>query len=396
MSMSYSTQNEIQSNNSWNNREAHRMQHFLINNSNVNNNHRHNNHNGGKDRYKSTHSHYISYRRDNSPNNNQFLSPPNRYRRPSSKYHKSRDHRSKNSTFHRHYSRDKENVLNKSRIYDKDYKSRRNMKDSDEEDSSTFSFHHDDTKQNHRKNNNKEVELETDSNNSSTPNVNLSTSNVMNADTSENDDDDDDNDNNFQLPLTDDTLISDDDEEDTMNTRTVSISKSKSLMRLTSLRRRGLTKLRTGSRSCGSNNEYDNQDENDRFTPKAHSVYTPKHEDDNKFFENENEEEGNRECIKCNSYKSELNILKGVGISSLSMDNLMNLEKELLTSLSRIQSAINDKYRNEKLCIVCQNNLKNCVFRPCGHFSTCAVCSRQLGKCPICMSTIDDKFKIYQ
>ena len=52
-----------------------------------------------------------------------------------------------------------------------------------------------------------------------------------------------------------------------------------------------------------------------------------------------------------------LNVLKGLG-SNLSMDNLMNLEKELLISLSRIQSAINEKYKNEKICIVCQNNLK--------------------------------------
>ena len=443
MSMSYSIQNEdinSNSNISWNNQEPHQTQHLFMSNSSPNNHTHHNyntnqHHNGIKDRksYKSTHANYISYR-NNTGNGNQYLSP-NRYRR-SSKYHNSRDRdqnnnnnnlsRLRNKTFRRQYLRDSDinrerdrdndkykESPSKSRYYDKDHrhrKSRRNMKDSDE-DSSTFSFGADDSKQtlnnnvynNNRKNNNNDIdehkfnrnshqndhELDSDSNNTSSNNLSIS------RDSSENNDDR----NKYNRPLSDSSLISD--EEDTMNVnmRTVSISKSKSLMRVTSKRKNKGLKIRTGSKSC-----YEDDDDRDQqqhiFTPKANSVYTPKNgDDDNKFFEeegNDNNRNRDNECFKCNSYKSELDHFKGIGINNLSMDRLMNLEKELLTSISRVQSAINEKYKNEKLCIVCQNNMKNCVFRPCGHFSTCHICSRQLGKCPICMSTIDDKFKIFQ
>lgn len=446
-SMSYSIQNgdiDSNSNISWNNQEPHQTQHLFLSNSSPNNNHNHihrnnynNNqhHNGIKEKksYKSTHPNYISYRNNNTNNNgNQYLSS-NRYRR-SSKYRDQSNNnnnnnnlsRLRNKTFRRQYLRESDLNINrdrdrdkykeypsKSRYYDKDNRQRklqRNMKDSDD-DSSTFSFGgiNDDSKQtntdnnniynNNRKNTNDEHKfnrnpqnhnhdnLDSDSNNSSS-----SISNDMNGDDSSNDDDPIAN--NHNLPLTDSSLISD--EEDTMNTRTVSISKSMKFTMNTNATKRkhkGL-KIRTGSKSCCDDDE---DREQHIFTPKANSVYTPKaNDDDNKFFEEEGGNNNNNQCLKCNSYKSELDHFKGIGINNLSMDRLMNLEKELLVSISRIQSAINEKYKNEKLCIVCQNNMKNCVFRPCGHFSTCHICSRQLGKCPICMSTIDDKFKIFQ
>lgn len=106
--------------------------------------------------------------------------------------------------------------------------------------------------------------------------------------------------------------------------------------------------------------------------------------------------DGNVECSSCRSHQSKLNQLRGVHAAQLDMGRLMELERELITSLQRVQSAIAQKYENEKLCVVCRRFNKNTVFQPCGHFSSCDECAEHLEKCPICMQSIGQKFKVYQ
>ena len=90
----------------------------------------------------------------------------------------------------------------------------------------------------------------------------------------------DNNKNNYHLELTDDSIITGDDEDD--------------------------------------------QDDQDDHQQHINNLLTPNsRDDDNKTFEIENDSQ----CVKCNSYKLELNQFKGIGINNLSMDHLMNLEK---------------------------------------------------------------------
>lgn len=110
----------------------------------------------------------------------------------------------------------------------------------------------------------------------------------------------------------------------------------------------------------------------------------------------ERKEDGDGKCGECRTHQSKLNQLRGVHVAQLDMPRLMELERELITSLQRVQSAIAQKYENEKLCVVCRRLNKNTVFQPCGHFSSCDQCAEHLEKCPICMQGIGQKFKVYQ
>ena len=102
------------------------------------------------------------------------------------------------------------------------------------------------------------------------------------------------------------------------------------------------------------------------------------------------------ECLECVARKSEIGYLRGVHVAGLGMAKLMALQSELLTALSRVHRAMANQHENEKLCIVCSRFQRDIVFRPCSHISTCAECSKQLQKCPLCQSVVEDKFKVFQ
>lgn len=55
--------------------------------------------------------------------------------------------------------------------------------------------------------------------------------------------------------------------------------------------------------------------------------------------------------------------------------------------------------KDEQLCVICLENEKRYAVIPCGHLCLCVCCAdliRGSGQCPICMTKVDDIYKIYQ
>lgn len=56
---------------------------------------------------------------------------------------------------------------------------------------------------------------------------------------------------------------------------------------------------------------------------------------------------------------------------------------------------------NSKNCCVCLNFQKSCVIYPCGHLALCNYCSKQfkernIKRCPLCSTNIQDIIQTYQ
>lgn len=41
-----------------------------------------------------------------------------------------------------------------------------------------------------------------------------------------------------------------------------------------------------------------------------------------------------------------------------------------------------------QLCIVCYNNARSVIFKPCKHYGVCYGCYKRINKCPICKEPI--------
>jgi hypothetical protein len=45
-------------------------------------------------------------------------------------------------------------------------------------------------------------------------------------------------------------------------------------------------------------------------------------------------------------------------------------------------------------CMVCINNLRDTICRPCGHSSMCHECLKKTKNCPICTTFVDEYNKV--
>lgn len=48
----------------------------------------------------------------------------------------------------------------------------------------------------------------------------------------------------------------------------------------------------------------------------------------------------------------------------------------------------NERLKNERLCVVCLDKVKNIIFLPCAHLAACLECSFSLQNCPMCRTKI--------
>ena len=51
--------------------------------------------------------------------------------------------------------------------------------------------------------------------------------------------------------------------------------------------------------------------------------------------------------------------------------------------------------RDQTLCMACCDKEKSILLTPCNHICVCEACSYQLEKCPICMSPIESRVKVF-
>ena len=45
----------------------------------------------------------------------------------------------------------------------------------------------------------------------------------------------------------------------------------------------------------------------------------------------------------------------------------------------------------DKLCLICYENKKDCLLLPCKHYLICSNCSEQINRCPYCCEDIQNK-----
>lgn len=66
-------------------------------------------------------------------------------------------------------------------------------------------------------------------------------------------------------------------------------------------------------------------------------------------------------------------------------------------STTTTEGTIEDANNDEMICIICFTNKRNIVLLPCGHITTCAMCTNRIKsfKCPICRKFVTQKNKIF-
>jgi len=80
-------------------------------------------------------------------------------------------------------------------------------------------------------------------------------------------------------------------------------------------------------------------------------------------------------------------------LNGLRMSELVELERNVLGALSRIQDHREARRVEEAKnleCIVCMDSVRHVVFMPCGHFVACANCAEKVdSQCPKCRGVIE-------
>uniref|UniRef100_H2ZML4 RING-type domain-containing protein n=1 Tax=Ciona savignyi TaxID=51511 RepID=H2ZML4_CIOSA len=81
-----------------------------------------------------------------------------------------------------------------------------------------------------------------------------------------------------------------------------------------------------------------------------------------------------------------VNVIKSY---NLSKDKTSSPEEE-----RRVQSELR-RLRDEKRCKVCLDRDAEMVFIPCGHLSTCLICTQSLRQCPVCRMKINRSYRTF-
>lgn len=89
----------------------------------------------------------------------------------------------------------------------------------------------------------------------------------------------------------------------------------------------------------------------------------------------------------------------------MEMELLVKQEKE--AEIKKMEAAIKEKIEVEikekvkeeeeekEKCIICFDNRKAILFRPCNHYIACGECAKRINKCPVCRHNIRRKVKVY-
>ena len=150
-----------------------------------------------------------------------------------------------------------------------------------------------------------------------------------------------------------------------------------------SSRKRSETKESDDSNSCDSENDTEGE------------VETPSSE--NSFLKVE-------ECISLlKQVKDHISVVEESSLKQLEaeIDNIQGkVREEREARIVKMQTAAEDARRQEKeskLCVVCCEKEKSCLFLPCKHLCCCEGCAtdRRLTQCPICRKDIDDTVSIF-
>ena len=81
--------------------------------------------------------------------------------------------------------------------------------------------------------------------------------------------------------------------------------------------------------------------------------------------------------------------------SAAGVPNADKVDKQQTNSEEVALEEENRKLKEARTCRVCMDKEINIVFLPCGHLSTCEMCSKSLSHCPICSNVIRGTVKTF-
>lgn len=108
-------------------------------------------------------------------------------------------------------------------------------------------------------------------------------------------------------------------------------------------------------------------------------------------------------CV-CACVTVQLRRIRGHELSGTSLEDLESLESELKDCLGRVTKEKDrmlreriDGEREQRLCVICQEEEKSCLLLPCRHLCLCKACSKrpELETCPLCRGNILEKIDVY-
>lgn len=99
-----------------------------------------------------------------------------------------------------------------------------------------------------------------------------------------------------------------------------------------------------------------------------------------------------------NQKETELSKILGRQLDSMELGECIELLTTVSESLRKIQQHV--RVKSDTLlalckCVICMTSDRSVVLKPCGHFSMCEKCSRDLKTCPLCRCSISDKIKVH-
>ena len=89
--------------------------------------------------------------------------------------------------------------------------------------------------------------------------------------------------------------------------------------------------------------------------------------------------------------------------ASLSFSELLECEQNLFHSLQELQKyksksiaqLLEKEVSDSYLCIICRENSKSMMTRPCNHISVCEICINKIRNCPMCRVSILSSEKVF-
>lgn len=109
-------------------------------------------------------------------------------------------------------------------------------------------------------------------------------------------------------------------------------------------------------------------------------------------------DENNSLLAQMSQKETELARILGRQLDSMELGECIELLTIVSDSLRKIQQHV--RVKSDTLlalckCVICMTSDRSVVLKPCGHFSMCEKCSRDLKTCPLCRCSISDKIKVH-
>lgn len=96
--------------------------------------------------------------------------------------------------------------------------------------------------------------------------------------------------------------------------------------------------------------------------------------------------------IKCFNEKHTEDI-ESTGVDEKNVSNAASNDQQLSQQVSATKIESNEIIMDE--CLLCSEQKRDTVFKPCGHVIACEACGARIKKCLVCRETVSSREKVY-